>query len=721
MQLKSREMALSPQERRWLPWLKATGKLRMGWSCWLNRDTYPFVEKTFEGIANTRRNHLINWTNGNWAFLDALARQIAGNVDANLDDLLGEWLQHDAGFSELFVATTDGKISSTTYPAHKGKADLPANALAQGIKAPFLHGPYLDPLTLAIGPTSSKFHDAVTLMFYQPIIRDQRTVAILCGRVPNDVMSDIIQREAGHVYRDSGDNYIFMVESRFDPAIRPGTALSRSRFEDNAFTGGDNLKDGVRTDFGTVRIKHHTELELMFTDPATNELHPGVRETIRHGENLFVTYPGYPDYRRIPVIGKGVTFQLPGSPDRWGMMCEGDLEEAYRRRPIAYVLTRRIVTIGALGALLPAAALHFLHTPPPAALALSLATAAVAVMALHYTTLLPLSRRIDGMSHFLLDIAECGGSLNQRIAWDKLVHDEAGNLGRWINSFIDKIDDTVNSVLKVGKQVSDSASSLSRISAQVTESSHQQNHAASTTASSVERMSASISQVSSHASATEEISRSASNQSSEGNRVVKDAVQEMQQTAASIADLAALIASLEQRSDEISVILSVIKDIADQTNLLALNAAIEAARAGEQGRGFAVVADEVRKLAERTAQSTTEISGMVRSIQDETGMAVLNMQTCSQQAERSVALARTAGQSLEQINRGADHTLRMVSEIVLATTEQNTTGADIAGNIERIAQMAEQNNAQVQDARRAAYTLEQLAVHLQKAAGKFLT
>jgi len=119
--------------------------------------------------------------------------------------------------------------------------------------------------------------------------------------------------------------------------------LSRSRFEDAAFTRGDNLKQGVRTAYGVVQIKDHTEFEIRFTDPATKELHPGVRETIRNGKNLFVLYPGYPDYRHIPVVGAGVTLRMPGSPDTWGMMCEGDLEEVYRRRSVGFKLMRTFV------------------------------------------------------------------------------------------------------------------------------------------------------------------------------------------------------------------------------------------------------------------------------------------------------------------------------------------------------------------------------------------
>ena len=690
----------------------------MGWSCWLNRATYSVVERTFDGIANTRRNHLIHWAQGNWDFLAALAQQVGGDTGGDTGQLLAEWLQHAPDYSELFVIDRDGKVLVSTCAKHAGKSDLNRQAVAEGLKAPFLHGPYVDSLTMEIGSSSSKFHDAVTLMFYQPLVKAGQTVGCLCGRIPNDVMGDIIQREAGHVYRDSGDNYIFMVSSRFDRSIEPGTALSRSRFEDNAFTGGDNLKDGVRTAFGTVQITRHTELELRFTDPATKDLHPGVRETINKGENLFVTYPGYPDYRHIPVIGKGLTFQMPGSPDRWGMMCEGDLEEAYRRRPIPYLIMKRGMAMFAATVALAGWAWDYLQPSAVESLELVLGIAAAAVV-FYYTTLLPLSRRMDAISGFLLGIAECGDALSQRLDSGAFANNEIGELGRWINSFVDKIDDTVSSVLRVAGRLAESSSALAVISTKVAESSQHQNNAASTTASAVDGMSGSIAKVASHASATEGISQKANTLSLDGKSIVVDAVQEMEKTAASIAKLSEVVGTLDYRSNEINNILGVIRGVADQTNMLALNAAIEAARSGEYGRGFAVVADEVRKLAERTAQSTTEITTMIQTIQEETRHAVITMQTCREQVERGVELATRAGHSLGQINDGADHTLRMVSEIVHATREQITTGTEIAGNIERIASMAEQNNTQVSQASRAARTLEQLAGDLQKAVSKF--
>ncbi len=317
--LHSTRMQLSTRELAWLPWLGRTGKLAMGWSCWLNRDIYLQTEQTFEGIAQTRQKLLQDWASSQWQQLAELAEGIGQNLETD-PQLLHTKLEQMPDFSELFLMNAEGQVTASSWAARIGSRDLSRDALARGLQAPFLHGPYSDPQTLAIGASTSRFHDAVTLMFYQPLKVDGRAVGCLCGRVPNDVLGDLIQREAGHIYRESGDNYLFMVDSRFDPTIQAGTALSRSRFEDNTFSHGENLKQGVNTGFGTVRVSRHTELDLRFTDPATGQLHPGVRETIHKGSNLFVCYPGYSDYRHIPVIGKGVTFQMPGSPDRWGMM-----------------------------------------------------------------------------------------------------------------------------------------------------------------------------------------------------------------------------------------------------------------------------------------------------------------------------------------------------------------------------------------------------------------
>lgn len=719
--MKSHSMRLSRSERSWLPWFGAAGKLRLGRSCSVNSSTYPIVEQIFEGIATSRRNHIQLWVSGQWDVLSALAQQAAAVSLTQQERRLAEWRQRMPDFSELFIIDTQGAVSSSTHAAHIGKRDLDTQAVAAGLKTPFLHGPYSDPLTLTLGATTSKFHDAITLMFYQPIVRDGRTLGCLCGRVPNDVLGDIIQREAGHVYRDSGDNYLFMVESRFDSSIAVGTALSRSRFEDDSFTLGDNLRQGVRTAFGVVRIKQHTELELRFTDPANQELHPGVRETIRCGENIFVTYPGYPDYRHVPVIGKGVTFTVAGSPDRWGMMCEADLEEVYRRRPLLFRVLKNILwpAVGTAAGLGVLQATTTLITP--LWWLIGMCAAATVAMALNIMEAWSLGQRVDAMSRVLLGIAECGESLGQRIDATRLGQDESGELGRWINSFVDKIDDTVKSVLAVAGRVTHSSSTLAQLSSRVAQGSHEQSEAAASSASAVAQMTESINRVAEHASATESIARNASTFSQEGNDVVREATREMQKSAEAISELSELIITLDRRSDEINKITHAIKSIADQTNLLALNAAIEAARAGDQGRGFSVVADEVRNLAQRTSSSANDITSMIGTIQKDTARAVSTMETCRVQVERSAELAARAGQSLDQINSGADETVRMVSGIVLAAREQMQTGEQIAQHIERITESAQRNSGQVSDAAGAAQGLQQLSVDLQKAVGKFTT
>jgi len=269
MSLSSNAMRLSSSEKHWLPWFGKTGKIAMSWSCWLNQSAYPVIEQTFEAIAETRSQLLHNWTREQWEHLAEFSENLSRDF-VHLDSTsLMDKLSQAEDFSELFVVGVDGAVIASTWSG-RGKNQLETTrALAEGLKAPFLHGPYSDPLTLQIGPSTSRFHDEVTLMFYQPLKADGKVLGCLCGRVPNDVLGDLIQREAGHIFAESGDNYLFMAQSHFDPAIQPGTALSRSRFEDGTFTHGENLKSGVHTSWKTVQIQRHTELELRFTDPAT--------------------------------------------------------------------------------------------------------------------------------------------------------------------------------------------------------------------------------------------------------------------------------------------------------------------------------------------------------------------------------------------------------------------------------------------------------------------
>lgn len=709
MSLASNAMQLSSGEKRWLPWFGKTGKIAMSWSYWLNKSACGVLEQTFEAIAETRVRLLHNWTHEQWEHLAELADTLGRDFAQPDSTLLMDKLSQAEDFSELFVVDTHGKVIASTWSGRVKGLPEKSRALVEGLKAPFLHGPYSDPLTLKIGPSSSRFHDEVTLMFYQPLKVDGNVLGCLCGRVPNDVLGDLIQREAGHIFAESGDNYLFMAQSRFDPAIQAGSALSRSRFEDGTFSHGENLKSGVHTPWKTVKIQRHTELELRFTDPATEQLHPGVRETIRTGSNLFVTYPGYSDYRHIPVVGKGVTFQLAGSPDLWGMMCEADLEEVYRRRSLSYGLMKPY--LATMAGLFGCNFVVQHYSGLSQNLIDGVELLSMLMAAVLFSRLGPkrLAVRLSDMTGVIRTIAEGEGNLRQRLDRTKMANDETGDMGRWINSFIDRLDAVVGQVVRASRNVGTTnqlmlgrSQEAGMTSVEVAEAVHHMMIIVEDQLGEIQQASASAEQMK---QAMDDVVTRAREQFvavQEGTQSIRDVVDRSSSS----------VQLLDSRMTQIGNITGLISAITSQTNLLALNAAIEAARAGEHGRGFAVVADEVRSLALRTARAAEDIQHMVEGLQNETQTAVRFMEEGVKDVDSNLRLAQDASSENVQLHQAVESLFAIIQQL-------NHRSLDCGRTIKKVDQSSTEMSQTVVVLQSSAQTVRINTNKLQKLVGQF--
>jgi len=294
----------------------------------------------------------------------------------------------------------------------------------------------------------------------------------------------------------------------------------------------------------------------------------------------------------------------------------------------------------------------------------------------------------------------------------QIIKNSVNNLADSFNNALSKVSEAVEATASASTQISSSSEEMAA-------GAQEQSSQTAEIATAIEQMTSTIMQTTKNASSSSQNAQNASVAAKEGGAVINETINGMNKIADVVKNAAVIVQELGASSQQIGSIIQVIDDIADQTNLLALNAAIEAARAGEQGRGFAVVADEVRKLAERTTKATKEIGDMIKKIQKDTDGAVRSMEQGTVEVDKGKELAKKAGDSLQNIIKGALETVDLINQVATASEEQSSAAEQISKSIEGINSVTQQSAAGVQQIARAAEDLNNLTVNLQELVGQF--
>jgi len=342
-----------------------------------------------------------------------------------------------------------------------------------------------------------------------------------------------------------------------------------------------------------------------------------------------------------------------------------------------------------------------------------LITMGVIILAIAVALTFSLGRSLTIPIRETVEVTEklAAGKLGIEIKIDR--KDEFGDQAIALKAMIDKWREIVGSIKQASDNVASASVELSAGAEQMQKGSGEQAERAHQVATASEEMSQTVLDVSQNASNIATTATNAARTAKDGGKIVEEAIKEVREIAATVGESSTHIASLAELSQRIGEIIAIINDIADQTNLLALNAAIEAARAGEHGRGFAVVADEVRKLAERTTGATSEVSGIIREIQDKVTSAVSSIERVSTKVDRGVDLSQKAGSELTTIVNNVEDLHVMVQQIATAIEEMSMASDQISKDIESISGISSETSMASGEVTKASQELARLGTDLQ--------
>jgi methyl-accepting chemotaxis protein len=309
------------------------------------------------------------------------------------------------------------------------------------------------------------------------------------------------------------------------------------------------------------------------------------------------------------------------------------------------------------------------------------------------------------------------GDLTQRVL--VTTQDELGQMGQSLNHLLEQLNGILLQAQGVAHSLSQASVKLALVGQHVVRVSQSQVNQATQVAMSVEKVASTAGEMARNTQGLALTAGDVNESAVRGGEIVSSSMQGMESVSCRMQESASAIQTLGKRSQEIEDILGVIEDIAEQTNLLALNAAIEAARAGEQGRGFAVVADEVRKLAERTGKATKEIAMVIEMVQKGTYEAVHSMEAGTQETQTGMALAREAGIRLAEIVKGVQRVVDMIQQFALSTQQQSEVSGELSSSIQQVAHLSQENEVHVQEVAMATQKFSGLATDLEASLSRF--